>query len=400
MNPDSRGFYGTYGGAYIPETLYAPLEEVKKAFFFYKEDSEFQKELSYWQKEYVGRKTPLTYAKRLTEYLGGAKIYLKREDLTHTGAHKINNTLGQILLAQRMGKKRIIAETGAGQHGVAVATVCALFGLNCCIYMGEEDTLRQKLNVYRMKLLGAEVKPVTSGSRTLKDAINEAMRDWVTHVRESYYLLGSALGPDPYPQIVKEFQSIIGKEAKEQIIQLEGRLPDECVACVGGGSNAIGLFAPFIEDKNISLVGVEAGGQGIEENLHAARFSGGSLGIFQGTKTFILQDEFGQIKKTSSISAGLDYAGVGPEHCYLKEIGRAKYTSVTDEEAMEGFSLLSRYEGILPALESSHAIAYLLREAPKRKKDELIICNLSGRGDKDVETAMNYRKGRTLNETD
>jgi len=390
MNPDSRGFYGPYGGAYIPETLHAPLEEVKDAFERYRECPDFQKELKYWQKEYVGRATPLTYAKRLSEYLGGAKIYLKREDLTHTGAHKINNTLGQILLAKRMGKKRIVAETGAGQHGVAVATVCALFGLKCCIYMGEEDTKRQKLNVYRMKLLGAEVKPVTSGSRTLKDAINEAMRDWVTYVRESYYLLGSALGPHPYPQMVKEFQSIIGKEAKEQILSLEGRLPDECVACVGGGSNAIGLFAPFIENKEVALVGVEAGGKGIEKNLHAARFEGGSLGIFQGTKTLILQDDYGQITETSSISAGLDYAGVGPEHCYLKKIGRATYTHATDDEAMKGFSLLSRYEGILPALESSHAIAYLLREAPKRRKDEVIVCNLSGRGDKDVETAMSY----------
>ena len=390
MNPDSRGFYGRYGGSYIPETLYEPIEEVKKAFEKYKGEEKFQSELSYWQKEYVGRETPLTYAKRLTEFLGGAKIYLKREDLTHTGAHKINNTLGQILLAKRMGKKRIVAETGAGQHGVAVATVCALFGLSCTIYMGEEDTKRQRLNVYRMKLLGASVQPVSSGSRTLKDAINEAMRDWVTHVRDSYYLLGSALGPHPYPQMVTEFQSIIGREVKEQILKKEGRLPDQLVACVGGGSNAIGLFNPFLEDKDVSLVGVEAGGFGVEENRHAARFEGGSLGIFQGTKTFILQDQHGQITETESISAGLDYAGIGPLHCHLKEIGRAKYTYATDEEAMNAFSLLSKMEGILPALESSHAIAYLIKEAPKHSKDRIIVCNLSGRGDKDVETAILY----------
>ncbi len=390
MNPNSRGFYGQYGGSYIPETLCGPIEEVKEAFEKFKDNPNFKSELSYWQKEYVGRVTPLTYAERLTQFLGGPKIYLKREDLTHTGAHKINNTLGQILIAKRMGKQRVIAETGAGQHGVAVATVCALFGLNCTIYMGEDDTKRQKLNVYRMKLLGASVKSVKSGSRTLKDAINEAMRDWVTNVKDSYYLLGSALGPHPYPQMVTEFQSVIGKEVRDQILKKEGRLPDQLIACVGGGSNAIGLFYPFLEDKNVSLIGVEAGGLGIKENSHAARFEGGSLGIFQGTKTFILQDQFGQINETDSISAGLDYAGIGPIHCHLKEIGRAKYKYATDNEAMNAFSLLSKLEGILPALESSHAIAYIIKEAVNLSKDKIVVCNLSGRGDKDVETAMFY----------
>ena len=397
MNPNSRGFYGQYGGSYIPETLHAPIEEVKEAFKKYRDEKDFQSELSYWQKEYVGRATPLTYAKRLTQFLGGAKIYLKREDLTHTGAHKINNTLGQILIAKRMGKKRIIAETGAGQHGVAVATVCALFGLSCTIYMGEDDTKRQRLNVYRMKLLGASIKPVTLGSRTLKDAINEAMRDWVTNIKDSYYLLGSALGPHPYPQMVTEFQSIIGREVKEQILKKEGRLPDQLIACVGGGSNAIGLFHPFLEDKDVSLIGVEAGGVSIKEKRHAARFEGGSVGIFQGTKTFILQDQFGQIEETESISAGLDYAGIGPLHCYLKEVGRAKYTYATDEEAMNAFSILSKMEGIIPALESSHAIAYIIKEAAHLSKDKIIVCNLSGRGDKDVETAILYSSKEEVN---
>ena len=397
MNPNSRGFYGQYGGSYIPETLSAPIEEIKEAFEKFKNEESFQADLSYWQKEYVGRATPLTYAERLTHFLGGPKIYLKREDLTHTGAHKINNTLGQILIAKRMGKKRIIAETGAGQHGVAVATVCALFGLSCTIYMGEDDTKRQRLNVYRMKLLGASVRPVTLGSRTLKDAINEAMRDWVTNIKNSYYLLGSALGPHPYPQMVTEFQSIIGREVKEQILKKEGRLPDQLIACVGGGSNAIGLFHPFLEDKDVSLIGVEAGGVGIKEKRHAARFEGGSVGIFQGTKTFILQDQFGQIEETESISAGLDYAGIGPLHCYLKEMGRAKYTYATDEEAMNAFSILSKMEGIIPALESSHAIAYIIKEAAHLSKDKIIVCNLSGRGDKDVETAILYSSKEEVN---
>jgi len=397
MNPDSRGFYGQFGGAYIPETLYGPIEEVKESFEKIINEESFQSELSYWQKEYVGRATPLTYAERLTKFLGGPKIYLKREDLTHTGAHKINNTLGQILIAKRMGKERIIAETGAGQHGVAVATVCALFGLDCTIYMGEDDTKRQKLNVYRMKLLGASVRSVNSGSRTLKDAINEAMRDWVSNVKDSYYLLGSALGPHPYPQMVTEFQSVIGKEVKEQILNKEGRLPDQLIACVGGGSNAIGLFHPFLEDENVSLIGVEAGGFGVNENRHAARFEGGSVGIFQGTKTFILQDQFGQITETESISAGLDYAGIGPLHCHLKEMGRAKYTYATDEEAMSAFSLLSKMEGIIPALESSHAIAYIVKEAANISKEKIVVCNLSGRGDKDVETAIQYSNKERVN---
>ena len=390
MNPDSRGFYGQYGGSYIPETLSGPIEEVKEAFEKFRDEKSFKSDLSYWQKEYVGRATPLTYAKRLSQFLGGPKIYLKREDLTHTGAHKINNTLGQILIAKRMRKTRIIAETGAGQHGVAVATVCALFGLNCTIYMGEDDTKRQRLNVYRMRLLGASVKSVDSGSKTLKDAINEAMRDWVTNVKDSYYLLGSALGPHPYPQMVTEFQSVIGQEVKDQILNKEGRLPDQLIACVGGGSNAIGLFHPFLEDKSVSLVGVEAGGLGIKENLHAARFEGGSVGIFQGTKTFILQDQFGQIKETKSISAGLDYAGIGPLHCFLKAEGRAQYTYATDKEAMNAFSLLSKMEGIIPAIESSHAIAYIIKEASNLSKDKIVVCNFSGRGDKDVETAIFY----------
>ena len=390
MNPDSRGFYGQYGGSYIPEALSGPIEEVKEAFEKFRDEKSFKSDLSYWQKEYVGRATPLTYAERLSNFLGGPKIYLKREDLTHTGAHKINNTLGQILIAKRMGKKRIIAETGAGQHGVAVATVCAQFGLSCTIYMGENDTKRQRLNVYRMKLLGASIRPVDSGSKTLKDAINEAMRDWVTNVKDSYYLLGSALGPHPYPQMVTEFQSVIGKEVKKQILNKEGRLPDQLVACVGGGSNAIGLFHPFLENKSIALIGVEAGGHGIEESRHAARFEGGSLGIFQGTKTFILQDQFGQIKQTESISAGLDYAGIGPLHCYLKEVGRAHYIYATDKEAMNAFTLLSKLEGIIPAIESSHAIAYIIKEAPRLSKDKVVVCNLSGRGDKDVETAISY----------
>ncbi|MBG08721.1 MAG: tryptophan synthase subunit beta [Halobacteriovoraceae bacterium] len=397
MNPNSRGFYGQYGGSYIPETLSAPIEEIKEAFEKFKNEESFQADLSYWQKEYIGRATPLTYAERLTHFLGGPKIYLKREDLTHTGAHKINNTLGQILIAKRMGKKRIIAETGAGQHGVAVATVCALFGLSCTIYMGEDDTKRQRLNVYRMKLLGASVRPVTLGSRTLKDAINEAMRDWVTNIKNSYYLLGSALGPHPYPQMVTEFQSIIGREVKEQILKKEGRLPDQLIACVGGGSNAIGLFHPFLEDKDVSLIGVEAGGFGIKEKRHSARFEGGSVGIFQGTKTVILQDQFGQIEETESISAGLDYAGIGPLHCYLKEMGRAKYTYATDEEAMNAFSILSKMEGIIPALESSHAIAYIIKEAAHLSKDKIIVCNLSGRGDKDVETAILYSSKEEVN---
>jgi tryptophan synthase beta chain len=365
----------------------APLEELTEAYFVAKDDPSFQTELLDLLTNYAGRPTPLFHAKRLTELAGGPKIYLKREDLLHTGAHKINNSIGQVLLARRMNKRRIVAETGAGQHGVATATVCALFGLECVVYMGTEDMRRQELNVFRMRLLGAEVRAVDSGSKTLKDAINEALRDWVTNVHDTFYLLGSALGPHPYPMMVRDFQSIIGREAREQILEKEGRLPDLLVACVGGGSNAIGLFDAFLSDESVRMVGVEAGGRGAELGEHAARFmSGGSVGVLQGTRSFILQDEFGQIASTHSVSAGLDYASVGPEHAYLREIGRVEYEAASDDEALAAFELLSRLEGIIPALESSHAIAYVLKHGRELSQEDVVVVNLSGRGDKDVHT--------------
>jgi tryptophan synthase beta chain len=385
QTPDERGYYGRYGGRYVPETLYRPVMELELAYNRYSKDPEFQKELKYLLHTYVGRPTPLTFAKRLTEHLGGAQIYLKREDLTHTGAHKINNALGQVLLATRMGKTRIIAETGAGQHGVATATAAALLGLECQVYMGSVDMARQSLNVRRMRLLGASVVPVESGAKTLKDAVNEAMRDWVTNVRTTFYSLGSALGPHPYPQMVRDFHKVIGEEARAQIQEAAGRLPDELVACVGGGSNAIGLFHPFLNDLSVKMTGVEAGGHGIVLGQHAARFAGGALGVLHGALTWLLQNDDGQVQDTHSISAGLDYPAVGPEHALLHETGRAQYTFATDQEALEAFRLLSRMEGIIPALESSHAIAYVLKKAPTLAKDKILLVNLSGRGDKDLE---------------
>ncbi|HET9239997.1 MAG TPA: tryptophan synthase subunit beta [Oligoflexus sp.] len=385
QTPDERGYYGRYGGRYVPETLYRPVMELEAAYNRYSKDPDFQKELKYLLHTYVGRPTPLTFAKRLTEHLGGAQIYLKREDLTHTGAHKINNALGQVLLAKRMGKTRIIAETGAGQHGVATATAAALLGLECQVYMGSVDMARQSLNVRRMRLLGASVVPVESGAKTLKDAVNEAMRDWVTNVRTTFYSLGSALGPHPYPQMVRDFHKVIGEEARAQIQEAAGRLPDELVACVGGGSNAIGLFHPFLNDLSVKMTGVEAGGHGIVLGQHAARFAGGALGVLHGALTWLLQNDDGQVQDTHSISAGLDYPAVGPEHALLHETGRAQYTFATDQEALEAFRLLSRMEGIIPALESSHAIAYVLKKAPTLAKDKILLVNLSGRGDKDLE---------------
>ncbi len=392
MLPDKDGHFGIYGGRFVPETLMPALEALERAYAGAKEDPAFEEELKYYLREYVGRPTPLYFARRLTERLGGAKVYLKREDLCHTGAHKINNTLGQVLLARRMGKRRIIAETGAGQHGVATATVAAMFGLECEVYMGTEDMERQALNVFRMRLMGAKVTPVDAGSRTLKDAINEAMRDWVTNVETTHYLLGSVLGPHPYPMMVRDFQRVIGREAKEQVLEQEGRLPDHLVACVGGGSNSIGLFYEFLDDASVRMTGVEAGGLGIASGKHAARFQTGSLGVFQGGKIYILQDEDGQIALTHSVSAGLDYSGVGPEHCLLKDRKRVEYTYVTDEEALEAFRLLSELEGIIPALESAHAVAYIQKLAPKMRKDEIILVNLSGRGDKDVQQAAKFMK--------
>jgi tryptophan synthase beta chain len=385
QTPDERGYYGRYGGRYVPETLYRPVMELEEAYNRYSKDPDFQKELKYLLHTYVGRPTPLTFVKRLTEHLGGAQIYLKREDLTHTGAHKINNALGQVLLAKRMGKTRIIAETGAGQHGVATATAAALLGLECQVYMGSVDMARQSLNVRRMRLLGASVVPVESGAKTLKDAVNEAMRDWVTNVRTTFYSLGSALGPHPYPQMVRDFHKVIGEEARAQILEAAGRLPDELVACVGGGSNAIGLFHPFLNDLSVKMTGVEAGGHGIVLGQHAARFAGGALGVLHGALTWLLQNDDGQVQDTHSISAGLDYPAVGPEHALLHETGRAQYTFATDQEALEAFRLLSRMEGIIPALESSHAIAYVLKKAPTLAKDKVLLVNLSGRGDKDLE---------------
>lgn len=387
FQPNERGYWGEFGGRFVPETLMSPLEELTNAYFAVRDDADFQAQFLQLLKDFSGRPTPLFHAQRLSEKLGGAQIYLKREDLGHTGSHKINNAIGQVLLARRMGKKRVIAETGAGQHGVATATVCALFGLDCVVYMGTEDMRRQALNVFRMQLLGAEVRGVDSGSKTLKDAINEALRDWVTNVDSTYYLLGSALGPHPYPLMVRDFQSVIGREAREQFLEQTGGMPDCLVACVGGGSNAIGLFHPFLNDEKVRMIGVEAGGKGNVLGEHAARFNeagGGKIGVLQGTKSYLLQDENGQIALTHSVSAGLDYASIGPEHAFLHDIKRAEYVSVPDAEALDAFQLLSQTEGIIPALESSHAIAYLLKLAPEMSASQTIICNLSGRGDKDV----------------
>lgn len=388
--PDERGRYGDFGGRFVPETLMYALEELETAFRQCCKDPLFAQTYMEYAKHYIGRPTPLYFAERLTNHLNGAKIYFKREDLAHTGAHKINNALGQCLLAKRMGKTRIIAETGAGQHGVATATASALLGLDCCIYMGTEDMERQRLNVFRMRLLGAEVIGVDSGSRTLKDAINEALRDWSLNVKTTHYVLGTVHGPHPFPWICREFQKIIGIEARRQILEREGRLPDLLVACVGGGSNAIGLFYEFINDSNVEMVGVEAGGKEIAPGMHAARFAGGTFGMLHGAQSYVLQDEYGQIGTTHSISAGLDYASVGPEHAWLHSIGRVKYTYATDEEALQAFQLCARLEGIIPALESAHALAYVIKEAPKRDRKEIIIVNLSGRGDKDVEHASKY----------
>ena len=388
--PDEKGYFGIFGGKFVPETLMYALEELEKAYAEIKEDQNFWKELNYYLRTFAGRPTPLYFAKNLTEYAGGARIYIKREDLLHTGAHKINNTLGQALLAKKMGKRRIIAETGAGQHGVATATACALLGLDCVIYMGEEDAKRQELNVFRMKLLGAEVRLAKSGSKTLKDAINEALRDWVTNVENTHYIIGSVVGPHPFPVIVRNFQKVIGEETKEQIMELEGRLPDAIVACVGGGSNAMGIFYPFVGDQEVMLIGVEAGGLGIETGKHASSINGGSLGILHGMKSYFLQNEEGQILNTHSISAGLDYPGVGPEHAYLFESGRAKYVYATDEEALEGFKLLSRLEGIIPALEPAHAVLKVIEIAKEIGKEGIVVFNLSGRGDKDMMHAMKY----------
>ena len=388
--PDEKGYFGIFGGKFVPETLMYALEELEKAYAEIKEDQNFWKELNYYLRTFAGRPTPLYFAKNLTEYVGGARIYIKREDLLHTGAHKINNTLGQALLAKKMGKRRIIAETGAGQHGVATATACALLGLDCVIYMGEEDAKRQELNVFRMKLLGAEVRLAKSGSKTLKDAINEALRDWVTNVENTHYIIGSVVGPHPFPMMVRDFQKVIGEETKDQIMEFEGRLPDAIVACVGGGSNAMGIFYPFVGDQEVMLIGVEAGGLGIETGKHASSINGGSLGILHGMKSYFLQNEEGQILNTHSISAGLDYPGVGPEHAYLFESGRAKYVYATDEEALEGFKLLSRLEGIIPALEPAHAVLKVVEIAKEIGKEGIVVFNLSGRGDKDMMHAMKY----------
>jgi tryptophan synthase beta chain len=382
--PDARGRFGAFGGRYVPETLIPALDELAREYEKARRDPRFKAELDSYLREYVGRPTPLYYAERLSKKLGGAKIYLKREDLCHTGAHKINNTIGQGLLTSRMGKQRVIAETGAGQHGVAVATVAALFGLQCEVYMGTEDMERQALNVFRMRLLGTTVTAVNAGSRTLKDAISEAMRDWTTNVRTTHYILGSVLGPHPYPMMIRDFQSIIGRETRKQILQAEGKLPDYLVACVGGGSNAIGMFTAFLKNKKVKMVGVEAGGLGIESGKHAARFATGSVGVLHGTMTYLLQDDDGQIQLTHSVSAGLDYAAVGPEHAFYKEQERISYTYATDEEAMAAFDLLCQTEGIMPALESAHAVAHVVKLAPKLTRSQVIVINLSGRGDKDV----------------
>ena len=387
--PDERGYYGEFGGRFVPETIIPALDELEVAYQEAMNDPEFQQELLHLNQTYTGRPTPVTYAKRLSDHLGGAQIYLKREDLAHTGAHKINNALGQALLAKRMGKTRVIAETGAGQHGVASVTACSMLGLDCIVYMGEVDMERQKPNVFRMRLMGGEVRAVSSGSRTLKDAINEAMRDWVTNVRDTFYLLGSALGPHPYPMIVRDFQSVIGTEARQQIQAMAGRLPDTIIACVGGGSNAIGMFHAFRDDENIDLIGVEAGGLGTDTMKHASRFNDPTIskpGILHGTRSYVMQNEDGQIMETHSISAGLDYPSVGPEHAYLRSLERAFYTHATDAETMQALKLLSEMEGIIPALESAHAVAEVLKRAPEMSKDKVILVNLSGRGDKDLDT--------------
>jgi tryptophan synthase beta chain len=378
--------FGRFGGQFVPETLMNALIELENEFVKAKEDKVFQNEYRYYVREYSGRPTPLYFSENLTKDLGGGRIYLKREDLNHTGAHKINNVIGQVLLAKRMGKRRIIAETGAGQHGVATATVCAMFGLDCEVYMGEEDIRRQSLNVFKMKMLGAQVNPVSSGTGTLKDATNEAIRDWVTNVDDTFYVIGSVVGPHPYPTMVRDFQRIIGDEVKEQILQKEGRLPDYLIACVGGGSNAMGLFYPFHKEKNIDIYGVEAGGLGVNTDKHAATITKGSIGVIHGMMTYVLQDDNGQIMPVHSISAGLDYPGIGPEHAYFHSIGRVNYVAVSDKEAVEAFQYLTRMEGIIPALESSHAIAYLRKLAPDTNKEDIIVVNLSGRGDKDINT--------------
>ncbi|EJY55030.1 tryptophan synthase subunit beta [Alicyclobacillus hesperidum URH17-3-68] len=391
--PDSNGRYGQFGGRYVPETLMSALLQLEQDYLRLRADASFQSELAYYLKQYAGRPTPLYFAERLTEHLGGPKIYLKREDLNHTGAHKINNAIGQGLLALRTGKRRIIAETGAGQHGVASATIAARFGLECTVFMGEEDMRRQALNVFRMRMLGAEVVPAMSGTRTLKDATNEAIRHWVSHVDDTHYVIGSVVGPHPYPQIVRDFQRVIGDETKEQILEQEGRLPDTIVACVGGGSNAMGMFFPFVEDTQVQLVGTEAAGHGIHTEHHAASINKGRPGVLHGAKTMLLQDEYGQVTPAHSISAGLDYPGIGPEHAHFAESGRATYVPVTDEEALSAFYLLSKLEGIIPALESAHAIAYVVREAQRMPKDSIVVICLSGRGDKDVEQVAHMEGG-------
>jgi len=387
--PDNKGFFGEYGGRFVPENLVKVLDEVKEAFHQYKDDAEFKKELDHYYKYFVGRPNPLYFAKRLTEEIGGAKIYLKREDLNHMGAHKINNTLGQVLLAKRLGKKRIIAETGAGQHGVATATACALFNMECIVYMGEEDTRRQALNVFRMELLGAKVVPVKTGTRTLKDAVDEALNDLIANYKDTFYMLGSAVGPDPYPEMVKHFQSVIGRETKQQIMELEGRLPDYLVACVGGGSNAIGMFAPFYDDKEVKMVGVEPSGKGLNTPDHAATLAAGTPGIIHGFKCYLLQDDKGEPLPAYSIAAGLDYPGVGPEHSFYKDSGRAQYFTVTDKEAVEAFLKLSKVEAIIPAIESSHAVSHAMKLAGTLEKDKVVVICLSGRGDKDVAEIAN-----------
>jgi tryptophan synthase beta chain len=389
-DPDARGYYGAFGGRFVPETLVAPIEALEREYLAARKDEAFALELDHLFTQYAGRPTPLWEARRLASACGGARIFLKREDLTHTGAHKINNALGQAVLAKRMGKTRIVAETGAGQHGVASATACALLGLECVVYMGTEDMRRQALNVFRMRLLGATVTGVDSGSRTLKDAINEAMRDWVARPADTHYLLGSALGPHPYPLMVREFQSVIGREAKRQILQQAGRLPDAIIACVGGGSNAIGIFDAFVDDRDVRLIGVEAGGEAIRPGRHAARFAGGAAGVLQGTRTWVLQDAHGNIEATHSVSAGLDYAAVGPEHAWLRSTGRAEYAYATDDDALAGFQELARLEGILPALESAHAIAHVRRIAKEFPSDAILLVNLSGRGDKDVQSVQQF----------
>lgn len=388
--PDEKGHFGPYGGKFVAETLMTALEELRTQYLYYQADKEFQTEFAYELKHYVGRPTPIYHAKRWSDHLGGAQILLKREDLNHTGAHKINNTVGQALLAKRMNKKRVIAETGAGQHGVATATVAARQGMECVVYMGSEDVKRQAMNVYRMKLLGAQVIPVESGSRTLKDALNEAMRDWVTNVESTYYIIGTVAGPHPYPMMVRDFQAIIGKEVKNQMQQEYGRQPDALIACVGGGSNALGLFYPYIDDETIRMIGVEAGGKGINSNQHAATLVTGRPGVLHGNRTYLIQDDHGQIIETHSISAGLDYPGVGPEHAWLKDSNRAEYVAITDDEALSAFHALCRFEGIIPALESSHALAYAAKLSPTLGKDKLLLVNLSGRGDKDMMTVAQY----------